>query len=221
MLSRRIAAGGVVVVALLSWTSARADTLTCESGDGREQHCSADTRGGVWLETQLSRAPCRQGETWGYDNRGVWTSNGCRARFGLGTPKSASSGSGSNANAAAAVAALAIVAAGAAAVHHEHEKDRRDKDRSDYYRDDYYSYDPPPRNSYDYGSGYRGGPETLRCESDDGRQRFCPVDTRGARVELSRQMSRSECRFGRNWGYDRRGVWVNGGCRGEFSVYRR
>lgn len=223
MVSRRILAGGVFAVALLGWSVAEAETITCESGDGREQYCSADTRGGVWLETQLSRAPCRQGETWGYDKRGIWTSNGCRARFGLGrTPSGAGSG-GSNGNAAAAVAALAIVAAGAAAVHHEHNKDRRDRDRSDYYRGDYYDYEPPPRNSYDYGYGYNygGSNDLVRCESEDGRQRFCPVDTRGARIELTRQISRSECRFGRNWGYDRRGVWVNGGCRGEFTVYRR
>lgn len=221
MFWHRFVAGGVLAVGLMAWSAAEAGTITCESGDGREQYCPADTRGGVWLETQLSRAPCREGETWGWDKRGIWTSNGCRARFGLGTPPSSASHGSSQANAAAAIAALAIVAAGAAAVHHEHEKDRRDGNRSDYYRDDYYAYDPPPRNSYNYGHGYAGPPETVRCESEDGRQRFCPVDTRGARVELTRQVSRSECRFGRNWGYDNRGVWVNGGCRGEFTVYRR
>lgn len=219
MVMRRMASAGAALVAMFAWTSAIADSITCESNDGRQQYCRADTRGGVWLETQLSRAPCRQGETWGYDNRGVWTANGCRAQFRTGPgPHHGSSSSDGN-NAAAAVAALAIVAAGAAAVHHQHEKERRDRDRDEYYRDDYYNYDYRPPQSSGY-SRYQGADETLRCDSEDGRQRYCPVDTRGARIELTRQFSRSECRFGRNWGYDRRGVWVNGGCRAEFTVYR-
>lgn len=217
MLMRRMAAGCAALVAMLWWTAASADVITCESGDGQNKFCPANTQGGVSLQTQLSRASCRQGETWGYDRGGIWTANGCRARFVVGSrsyddPARASGKS----NAAAAVAALAIVAAGAAAVHHHDQKDRRDRDSN--YQNDSYGYDYTPPQPYGY-SRY-GGAETLSCDSEDGRQRYCPVDTRGARVELTRQKSRSECRFGRNWGYDRRGVWVNGGCRGEFSVYR-
>jgi hypothetical protein len=224
MSMRRIAAGCVLLLGLSAWSAANADTVTCESNDGQVKNCYANTSRGVWLETQLSRAPCRQGETWGYDRKGVWTSNGCRARFGLGATTSyggpATSSSDSNANAGAALAALAVVAAGAAAVHHHHEKERRERDdyRDDGYRDDYrYDYRPPQNYGY---TRYGGGNDSLRCESEDGRRRFCPIDTRGSRVEMTRQMSRSECRFGRNWGYDRNGVWVDRGCRAEFTVYR-
>jgi hypothetical protein len=38
-------------------------------------------------------------------------------------------------------------------------------------------------------------------------------------VELIRQRSTSACRFNTSWGYDRRGVWVNKGCRADFAVY--
>ena len=58
---------------------------------------------------------------------------------------------------------------------------------------------------------------TVRCESKDNRYRYCRVDTHGD-VELHRQLSRSDCRYGRTWGYDHRGVWVDRGCRAEFAV---
>jgi hypothetical protein len=48
--------------------------LRCESEDGRRRYCRADTRGGVRLERQLSRAPCRYNVSWGTIGRG----SGCR-----------------------------------------------------------------------------------------------------------------------------------------------
>ena len=59
----------------------RNDRLRCESTDGRQQYCRADTRNGVRLIDRLSRAPCVEGQTWGYDRRGVWVDRGCRAVF--------------------------------------------------------------------------------------------------------------------------------------------
>jgi hypothetical protein len=64
---------------------------------------------------------------------------------------------------------------------------------------------------------YPGGQGIVRCESQDGRLRQCPVDVRGG-VRLTRQLSRTDCVQGRNWGYDARGIWVSGGCRAEFAV---
>lgn len=62
------------------------------------------------------------------------------------------------------------------------------------------------------------GPQGLvRCESQDETLRRCPADVRGG-VRLSRQLSRTDCVLGRNWGYDAGGIWVNGGCRAEFAV---
>ncbi|GAB2493134.1 DUF3011 domain-containing protein [Arenimonas alkanexedens] len=60
--------------------------VSCNSDGYRERFCSVDTRGGVRLVQQVSnsRGPCIEGSTWGYDRRGIWVSNGCRARFELG-----------------------------------------------------------------------------------------------------------------------------------------
>ncbi len=62
-------------------TGANARTLICESNDGRSQYCRADTRGGVRLVRKFSKAGCHEGSTWGYDERGIWVANGCRAQF--------------------------------------------------------------------------------------------------------------------------------------------
>jgi len=53
----------------------------CESTDGRARECTANTRAGVQLVRQLSRAACIQGRTWGYGRNGIWVSDGCRAEF--------------------------------------------------------------------------------------------------------------------------------------------
>ena len=64
-----------------SLRSNNANTITCSSDDGRRAYCNADTRGGVRLVRQLSGSPCRQNSTWGFDARGVWVDQGCRAEF--------------------------------------------------------------------------------------------------------------------------------------------
>lgn len=58
--------------------------VRCESRDRRTRYCAIDTRGGVRLARQHSRAACIQGLTWGFDRRGIWVSDGCRARFEVG-----------------------------------------------------------------------------------------------------------------------------------------
>lgn len=63
---------------------ASGQVFRCESQDNRLRRCSADTRYGVRLNRQLSDSPCVQGRSWGYDNSGIWVSNGCRAEFVTG-----------------------------------------------------------------------------------------------------------------------------------------
>jgi len=57
--------------------------------------------------------------------------------------------------------------------------------------------------------------DEIYCASDNGRLNYCGADTRGG-VRLIRQRSDAPCISGRTWGYDRRGIWVDRGCRAEF-----
>ena len=61
--------------------------------------------------------------------------------------------------------------------------------------------------------------QIISCASDDMRRHYCEADTRGG-VQLLKQRSDSSCRQGYSWGYDRRGVWVDHGCRADFQVVR-
>ncbi len=71
------------------------------------------------------------------------------------------------------------------------------------------------------GWGNNGGGRdvfVVTCSSDDGRRRYCPVNTsRG--VRLLKQYNDS-CRGRNAWGFDNRGVWVDRGCRADFEVRR-
>jgi hypothetical protein len=60
------------------------DFIVSCSSNGRREYCQADTRGGVVLQRQLSQAECRQGSSWGFDERGIWVDRGCRADFSVG-----------------------------------------------------------------------------------------------------------------------------------------
>jgi hypothetical protein len=75
---------GLVVAALLVF-SARSlgQTISCSSDDGKRHYCSADSQGRVRLVQQRSESACREGYSWGSDNRGIWVDHGCRADFAI------------------------------------------------------------------------------------------------------------------------------------------
>jgi hypothetical protein len=62
-----------------------------------------------------------------------------------------------------------------------------------------------------------GGGQSITCSSDDGGRHTCPVDARGG-VQMTNQRSGSPCRQGYSWGYNREGIWVDHGCRADFTV---
>jgi hypothetical protein len=144
------------------------ETVLCESRDGRRNYCDANTRRGVALLRQLSRNDCIEGESWGYDQRGIWVDLGCRGEFETG---------GGNSG----------------------------------------GYPPSGPGPGPGGGQYIG---SVICRSEGGLQQICPAAIGNNRVELVRRISKKPCVQGQTWGYDRRGIWVSNGCRGEFGVVR-
>lgn len=141
-------------------TAQNGRNVTCASDDGKRHLCRVDTSRGVQMVNQRSGSPCVQGQTWGYDRRGIWVDRGCRADFVL----RASGG-------------------------------------------------PGP------GPGGRPRGQTITCSSNNGKRNYCSADTsRG--VRLTNQRSGSPCVQGQTWGYDRRGIWVDRGCRADFLIGR-
>jgi Protein of unknown function (DUF3011) len=138
--------------------------ISCSSDDGDKHYCTADTRYGARLVERSSQAPCKEGESWGYDEEGIWVDKGCAGEFTLGR------GDGGDA------------------------------------------------------SG-KGGGGTITCGSDNGRRKVCLADTsdgvqlvRQRSGPMARQIGMAPCTEGSTWGYDRRGVWVDRNCSGEFLV---
>ena len=58
--------------------------VTCSSKPGEREHCPADTSRGVVLTRSQGESPCLLGKTWGYDDEGIWVSDGCSGEFVLG-----------------------------------------------------------------------------------------------------------------------------------------
>ena len=59
--------------------------ISCTSQPGEREHCAADTSAGVALASSSGSAPCLLGKTWGYDDSGIWVSDGCSAEFIAGS----------------------------------------------------------------------------------------------------------------------------------------
>jgi Protein of unknown function (DUF3011) len=59
--------------------------------------------------------------------------------------------------------------------------------------------------------------DTVTCSSTRGRRATCQADTRRG-VTLVRELRGSRCEEGFSWGYNRREIWVDRGCRAEFSL---
>jgi hypothetical protein len=130
-----------------------AQQMICESWQFQPRQCPADTSGGVRL-LQVTGGVCNQGQTWGYDRRGVWVNNGCRAIFAV-------RGGGGG-------------------------------------------YPPPPPAN-----------RLIVCESWQFQPNRCAADVyRTPRIEVIA----GTCIAGQTWGWDRRSIWVNGGCRARFLV---
>lgn len=217
------------------------NTVRCESNDNRTRYCNADTRGGVRLSRRLSDAQCIQGSSWGYDRQRIWVSRGCRAEFVTGTGGGYGPGYGNpgygngqtvrcesndnrykhcNINTRGGVRLSRRLSDSPCTQGSSWGSDSRGVWVSHGCRAEFIvgrggSHGPGYGNP-GYGPGY-GNPRAVRCESQDNRRQHCNMDTRGG-VAFRRQLSEAQCIQGRTWGYDKRGVWVSGGCRAEFST---
>src|SRR5688572_33261799 len=60
------------------------ELVSCGSKPGERNVCAASTMGGVALVSSSGEAPCLLGRTWGYDDNGVWVSDGCTGEFYTG-----------------------------------------------------------------------------------------------------------------------------------------
>ncbi|MEH6414007.1 DUF3011 domain-containing protein [Pseudomonas sp. CGJS7] len=221
------------------------NSIRCESDGGRQRYCDADTRGGVRLNRQLSKAQCIQGRSWGYDRRGIWVAEGCRAEFELGRGGGWNGGGGgwNGGGGNGEVVRCDSENNRYRACPMNGNRARLQRQISDSSCVEGRSWGTRPGEIWvsngcraefvvggrgggwngggggwnGGGGGWGGGNQVINCDSNKNRQNRCNVTVRRD-VRLIRQNSNSPCIEGQSWGWDRNGVWVSNGCRGQFQV---
>lgn len=67
------------------------------------------------------------------------------------------------------------------------------------------------------GNPNAGGAGTVTCASEDMRRNYCNVGANGG-IRLLRQRSDARCTEGSTWGASNNQIWVDRGCRADFTV---
>ena len=202
----------------------QAEAISCSSDDMRRHWCPVDTRGGVELVRQRSEAKCISERTWGYDDRGIWVDRGCRADFQIGAVRFNGWGEDFHIYCASddmnrtwcpvdSRAGVRLV---------------RQRSEAPCVMGQTWGYggrgvwvDRGCRADFRVAGDWNARSAALfYCASDDMRRHGCSVDTHDG-VFIVRQRSEADCIYGRTWGYDRQGVWVDRGCRADFEVIDR
>jgi len=197
--------------------------VTCESANGKRAQCTADTSGGVRIVRALSENACRYGKQWGYDTKGIWVSNNCRAEFAVrGKPKAVVTTLACESLDGTKVQCPVDTRYGVALV----------RQLGDHFcvLGRTWDFDATGvwvsegcRAQFALG-GYRlpsanvpPNASKVICVGKDDQRVLCPADASHG-VGLLRQLSESECVLNHTWGYTRDGIWVERGCRAEFAV---
>lgn len=207
--------------------------IPCSSEGSERHYCTVDTRHGAHLVKQTSQAPCKENESWGFDEEGIWVDKGCSGEFSLGRatakpdpgaePKSltvlcSSENGHRNVCPADTTNGVSLV-----------------RQRGDAECKEGSTWGQEARGiwvdmgcSADFVVGVPGHPagssnatvrpQTVSCFSYDGRKNYCDPVSPGSKVQLLRQIGTANCIENSTWGYDRIGLWVDRGCGGEFTV---
>lgn len=206
--------------------------VRCESVNNRQQVCNTGWRDAIVVR-QLSNTRCVEGQNWGSRDGVVWVSNGCRADFGPGRSGGGWNDGGGNwggnnggtircesndnrqrvCNTGWRGAVLVRQLSNTQCIEG---RNWGSNNGSVWVNNGCRAEFAEGRGGW--GGGNAGDGRTIRCESNDNRQRVCRTDWR--RATLVRQLSKSQCVEGRNWGSSNGAVWVSDGCRAEFAEGR-
>jgi len=199
-------------------------TVRCETGE-----CAFYGNATVSLSHQLSDANCIEGKSWGVKGNNIWVSHGCRADFVI-TPRDTTSYASSTPPVALRCESNGTRKTCFADTHFGVQMTRQLSDKG-CIEGKTWGYDHRGiwvdrgcRADFllaapGYSSSMPMNSQLVVCESTNNTRHRCEIDTRLG-VQLSRQLSDNNCVFGKSWGYNRKGIWVDRGCRAEFTVGR-
>jgi len=205
--------------------------VRCQSRDLEWVHCEMDVSAGVDLVRQLSGNACVRGSEWGTDRSGVWVTLGCRAEFRSRAAARDATGAGATVRQMRRVVRcesrgrpescpVKLDGAPVRLLRQNSAMPCREGRSWGYRRNEIWTTRGCQADfeiGAEDGSGFIDVPRRMTCESKDRRKRFCGASI-GVGATLVRQLSGRACEEGRSWGWDRNGIWVDDGCRAEFSV---
>jgi Protein of unknown function (DUF3011) len=233
---------GIIALAGCATAQAAID-VTCSSERGGRQYCQADTGGGVNLLHQISTAICRKGYSWGSDGSGVWVDHGCKAVFAIGNlgllgalldngkeyaqthtfqceADSSKKRRFCQADTRGGLRMLQPVNsciygktwgydAGGVWV--------ESNCKAEFETGGGEAYAPREVPGTGHIWGAVNGLKAFTCASEGEAKHYCEADTSEGAV-LTKNLGTPACVRGETWGFDRRGVWVDHGCRAEFDT---
>lgn len=205
------------------------EVVRCQSRDMEWVHCDLPVEHGVEMVRQLSGNSCIRGSEWGTDRSGVWVTLGCRAEFRARTPAGSRGAERESrtrrvvrceSNGRPQSCPVILQGAPVRLLRQLNAMPCREGHSWGYRRNEIWvtrgcqaEFEVGAAD----GSGFLNVARTVVCESKSRQRRFCGAGIT-QRATLTRQLSGSACEEGRTWGWDARGVWVDKGCRAEFSV---
>lgn len=201
-----------------------AEVVRCESKGAQRVHCAMEVAQGVQLVRQLSDHSCIREEDWGIEGNGIWVDRGCRAEFSA--RKVAASRRVSRrvvrCESRGRTEECPVLLRGAPVRLLRQQSVMPCKEgRTWGYGRNQVWVSRGCQGQFEVGaedgSGFVDVPRRLTCESKSNLRRECGV-TVERKVTLVKQLSSKVCVEGQNWGWDRTGVWVDDGCRAEFSA---
>ena len=200
-----------------------AQTIRCESNDGRIRTCQAPWQGQSRLVRQLSSARCTLGQTW-FTSRGqVTVTQGCRAEFGprVGIPGGQQVTVQCESN-DGRLRTCGSNLVGRATLQRQLSNQRCIENSNFGLRNGSVWVNNGCRGVFLARSNQGGGLPgnySVTCSSDRDRYTTCAWDARYGAPRLIQQLSKDACREGYSWGYAARtGLWVNHGCRARFGT---
>lgn len=222
-------AAGVAAATVVAWlllahpARAAGATVRCESEGVQRVYCPIDTTAGVDLVRQLSENPCIRESGWGVDGQRVWVARGCRAEFrARGTPAVVSRRMVRCESSGGRTTSCPVSLRGAPV------RLLRQLSSLPCRRDESWGVGRNEvwtsrgcKGEFEIGDRQTGrfppGARLLTCESKDRIRRNCGTSIEH-RAVLYRQLSGMACEEGRTWGWNADGIWVDKGCRAQFSV---
>jgi len=221
----------VAVLAFLAPGLAHAQPdLRCESRNYSYQFCSTNGEvTGAQLTFQDSRAPCIQGQTWGWSRNGIWVSNGCSGRFRVETfrpgppPWSGNSLTCDSRNYGYDFCPVPTRVYSAELVY-QRSNTPCVLGRNWGWRDDGVWVNNGCQGEFRVRTQFQPsppvGPGLTFCESHAFRYQFCSTGPIRNAV-IAQQTSRAPCERNRTWGMTANGIWVDAGCAANFRITPR